>query len=42
MGFECQHLYKAYQTRNGVVRALEDVSFSVGEQEFVCIVGPSG
>jgi NitT/TauT family transport system ATP-binding protein len=42
MGFECQHLNKAYQTRNGVVPALEDVTFSVGGQEFVCIVGPSG
>ena len=42
MGFECQHLSKAYQTRNGVVLALEDVSFSAGEREFVCIVGPSG
>ncbi|MBC8446034.1 MAG: ABC transporter ATP-binding protein [Chloroflexi bacterium] len=41
-GFECQHLYKAYQTRNGVIPALEDVNFSAGEQEFVCIVGPSG
>jgi len=40
--FKCQHLFKAYQTRNGVVLALEDMSFSVGEREFVCIVGPSG
>jgi NitT/TauT family transport system ATP-binding protein len=42
MGFECQHLSKVYQTRNGVIPALEDVTFSVGEQEFACIVGPSG
>ncbi len=42
MGFECQHLNKVYQTRNAVVPALEDMSFSVGEREFVCIVGPSG
>ena len=42
MRFECQHLNKAYQTRNGIVPALEDMSFSVGEREFVCIVGPSG
>jgi len=42
MGFECQHLCKAYQTRNAVVPALEDMTFSVGEREFVCIVGPSG
>jgi NitT/TauT family transport system ATP-binding protein len=42
MGFECQHLCKVYRTRNGVVPALEDVTFSVGEREFVCLVGPSG
>jgi NitT/TauT family transport system ATP-binding protein len=42
MGLECQHLNKVYQTRNAVVPALEDMSFSVGEREFVCIVGPSG
>jgi NitT/TauT family transport system ATP-binding protein len=42
MGFECQNLSKTYQTRNGVVPALEDVTFSVREQEFVSIVGPSG
>jgi NitT/TauT family transport system ATP-binding protein len=39
---ECQYLYKAYPTRNGLVSALENVTFSVKDQEFVCIVGPSG
>jgi NitT/TauT family transport system ATP-binding protein len=42
MGFECQQLCKVYGTRNGIVPALEDVSFGVGKREFVCIVGPSG
>ena len=42
MGFNCQHLCKVYQTRSGVVPALEDVTFSIRGQEFVCIVGPSG
>jgi NitT/TauT family transport system ATP-binding protein len=42
MRFECEHLSKTYQTRNGIVPALEDVIFSVTGQEFVCIVGPSG
>lgn len=42
VGFKCQHVCKAYQTRNGAVVALEDVTFGVSEQEFVCIVGPSG
>ena len=42
MRFECQQLNKTYQTRNGVVPALEDMTFSVSEREFVCFVGPSG
>lgn len=42
IAFECQHLFKAYPTRNGPVSALEDVTFSVQDQEFVCIIGPSG
>jgi NitT/TauT family transport system ATP-binding protein len=42
IGFECQQLGKAYETRNGVVAALEDTTFGVGEREFVCVVGPSG
>jgi NitT/TauT family transport system ATP-binding protein len=42
MGFTCQKLGKSYQTRNGVVCALEDVTFSVRDGEFICIVGPSG
>jgi NitT/TauT family transport system ATP-binding protein len=42
MGFECRQLSKAYQTRNGTVRALEDMTFCVAKREFVCIVGPSG
>jgi NitT/TauT family transport system ATP-binding protein len=42
MGFECQHLSKTYATRNGGVAALEDVTFSVGDHEFLCLVGPSG
>jgi NitT/TauT family transport system ATP-binding protein len=42
MGFHCQHLSKTYQTRNGSVSALDDITFSVGEHEFVCLIGPSG
>jgi NitT/TauT family transport system ATP-binding protein len=41
-GFSCHHIYKSYHTRNGVVTALEDVTFSIKDREFVCIVGPSG
>lgn len=42
MGFECRNLGVTYKTQNGELEALEDVSFSVGKQEFVCLVGPSG
>jgi NitT/TauT family transport system ATP-binding protein len=42
MMIECKKLSKSFQTRNGVVHALEDVTFHVGEKELVCIVGPSG
>ncbi len=31
-----------YQSKNGEVAAIEDITFSVREGEFVCIVGPSG
>jgi NitT/TauT family transport system ATP-binding protein len=33
---------KRYEGSQGPVQALEDVSFTVTEGEFVCIVGPSG
>jgi len=33
---------KHYQTRTGVVHALEGVSFDVREGELVCVLGPSG
>ena len=42
MEFECQNLSKSYQARNGTVYALDDVNFSVGKREFICVVGPSG
>jgi NitT/TauT family transport system ATP-binding protein len=37
-----QHLSKLYTTRDGGVAALERISFSVDEGEFVAVVGPSG
>lgn len=42
LGLTCQHLCKNYPTRNGLITALEDVTFSVKDHEFVSVVGPSG
>ena len=36
------HVQKRYQSPNGEITALEDVTFSVMEGDFVSIVGPSG
>lgn len=33
---------KSFITRNGPLKALDDVSLTVAEGEFVCLVGPSG
>lgn len=41
-GFSCRNVAKVYRSRNGVVNALEDISFDLAEGEFLCIVGPSG
>lgn len=40
--FACHHLGMTYETRNGHVVALDDITFGVDEREFVCLVGPSG
>jgi NitT/TauT family transport system ATP-binding protein len=37
-----EHLSHTFTDRDGRVQALEDVSFQVARQEFVCLVGPSG
>ena len=42
MRFECLHVSKGYEAATGVVQALEDVTFSVGDREFISLVGPSG
>ena len=42
MGISCQNIRFEYPALSGPVLALEDVSFSVNREEFVCIVGPSG
>jgi NitT/TauT family transport system ATP-binding protein len=42
MAFSCQHLSKTYWTRGGLVPALQDISFRIRPEEFVCILGSSG
>lgn len=37
-----KNISKKYQAKNGEVEALKDVSFSIGEGEFVSLIGPSG
>src|SRR5215210_6293448 len=37
-----EHVSKSFQTSAGPVQALEDINLSVGEAEFVCLVGASG
>jgi NitT/TauT family transport system ATP-binding protein len=39
---EVHHLSAIFQNGNGGLHVLENVSFTVGAQEFVCILGPSG
>jgi NitT/TauT family transport system ATP-binding protein len=39
---EAIHLSKQFATRQGLLQAVEDVSFGVTPGEFLCVVGPSG
>lgn len=39
---EVDNLVKVFQLENGPLTALQDVSFTIGENEFVSIIGPSG
>ena len=39
---EIKHLGKTYGTGEQATHAIGDLSFSVEEKEFVCVVGPSG
>lgn len=39
---EAESLYKQYQTANGELLAIANISLAVSEGEFLCIVGPSG
>lgn len=35
-------VYKVFKTKTNIVTALENISLSIREREFVCLVGPSG
>jgi NitT/TauT family transport system ATP-binding protein len=37
-----EHISKKYQAENGEIEAIEDISFSVEEGEYISVVGPSG
>ena len=37
-----KNIKKTYQSKNGEINAINDISFSVNEGEFVSIIGPSG
>jgi putative ABC transport system ATP-binding protein len=39
---ECRHITKIFKTGDNETQALKDVSFMIGDGEFVAIMGPSG
>lgn len=39
---EIRHLYTTFVDQQGMLEALEDISFEVSQGEFVCLIGPSG
>ena len=39
---EIKNLHKKYQTIDGEITAINDISFNLKENEFLCIVGSSG
>ena len=39
---EIKNLSKKYHTKMGEIKAIDDVSFDIYEQEFLCIIGSSG
>jgi len=42
MKLRCQHLNKEFQKDSGAILVLEDITFEILSNEFVCLVGPSG
>lgn len=39
---QARHISAVFPNGNGGLRALEDISFEVAAQEFLCVLGPSG
>ena len=39
---EINNLGKNYHTKNGEIKAIDNISFDVYEKEFLCIIGSSG
>lgn len=42
MGIDIKSLYKDYQNGDEITEVLRNVTFQVGDGEFVAIIGPSG
>src|SRR5688572_25123322 len=40
--FSCSKLNKEFLTRGKNITVLQDLTFSVSQGEFICVVGPSG
>ena len=39
---EVKNICKTYQSQNGEIEALKNISFDIGEGEYISIIGPSG
>ena len=37
-----EHIVKRFETQDGVLTAVDDVSFTVAPGEFLAVIGPSG
>jgi len=42
MRVKCKRISKTYETKNGSIPVLQDISFDTEEREFLCVLGPSG
>jgi len=42
MNLICNNISKVFETRNGAITALKEITFQTKAKEFLCILGPSG